>query len=455
MISTLKSINAKGIVNGKFVPFFLALSLTISLAIALPICVSHLNFAMFGSVNILSKPLNISSVISFYWFLGTGLFPGALFLFWRLTSGRNKKNDSAAIPSSANSVSLKNQCVSVIVPAYNEEKNVGKCIEAILSQDFKGEIEVIVINDGSTDGTSRIASQYPVKIVDLKKNCGKSKALNEGIKIAKGEILIFSDADSQIASNAVGLLAEYLEKNKNIDGVAGTVLIHTAQSKRSLLKSFQTIECSIEQEVNRFLNSLNATVFMCPGSLFAVRKQVTDKVIFSDKSVVEDADFTIEVLKKSMKITREPNAKVYTNPHTSLGSWYRQRKRWWYGYLQLWKIHRKWAIKKPLMVLNYLSFVASLFSLGLLLSLPFLFSAYGNFGMILLRTVFYCTAPMILFATFYAPALLGAKKLIPLLIPYSIIYLTIKFLILSYLYISYILRRGVSVKFGPRIVKIK
>ena len=248
------------------------------------------------------------------------IFPGSFFLFWRLSSGRIKNNNSEAGPLYSGSVSKKNRQVSIIIPAYNEETNIEKCVEAILAQDFKGELEVIVVNDGSTDKTAEVISRYPVTLIELKTNQGKSNALNVGIANATGEILVFSDSDSQMATDAVSLIVNCFEEQHDVDVVAGNVLIYEAQNNKSLLKYFQIIEYHIEKEVNRLLQSLNGTVFVCPSSLFAVRRHVTEKVMFSDKSVVENADFTIEVLKKSMKIVGEPDAIVYTPPHTSLGS---------------------------------------------------------------------------------------------------------------------------------------
>ena len=99
----------------------------------------------------------------------------------------------------------------MVIPAHNEEEHIADCLDALATQDFPGRMEVIVVNDGSTDETARIASRYPVILLDLKKNLGKARALNIGIKKAKGDIIIFSDSDSVMDKSAVRLLAECLQ----------------------------------------------------------------------------------------------------------------------------------------------------------------------------------------------------------------------------------------------------
>jgi len=94
--------------------------------------------------------------------------------------------------------------ISLVIPAYNEEETIGKVIKAASCSAFLDEI--IVVNDGSIDATSRVARRLGVKVIDLEKNRGKGGALSEGIKKAKGEILVFLDAD------LVGLRASHVKQ---------------------------------------------------------------------------------------------------------------------------------------------------------------------------------------------------------------------------------------------------
>jgi len=400
--------------------------------------------------------LSVNTIMGSYWlfFLGFSFFPSTFFLFWRSILSRTK-NGKPKNESESNELFRKKPSVSIIVPGYNEEKNIGNCIESILKQNFKGELETIIINDGSTDKTAEIASMYPVKLINLDTNQGKSSALNLGIKESKGDIIIFSDSDSQIDSNAVDSLVECLERRSDIDVVAGNVLINDTDGKHSFLKYLQMIEYRTEQHIGRFVQSTNGQVIVCPGPLFAVRRKVAEDVMFSDKTIIEDADFTVEALKKSYKITQDIKAKVYTQAPKSLKSWYKQRKRWWYGNLQLWRTHKQWAKKNPWMLMNYLGFIISLFSLALLFMLPYFFSTYESYSWVLMRGIGYAIAPVILFTIFTAVLFTKEKKLILMLPFYTIFYSTLKTFIVSYLYIRYLMGRGISVVFGAKIIKVK
>jgi len=85
--------------------------------------------------------------------------------------------------------------VSVIVPAYNARKTISQCIEALLSQKYPREnYEVIVIDDGSADGTADAVKAYPVKYM-YQRNQGPATARNAGVREAQGEIILFTDSD--------------------------------------------------------------------------------------------------------------------------------------------------------------------------------------------------------------------------------------------------------------------
>lgn len=91
---------------------------------------------------------------------------------------------------------MKKPKFSIIVPVYNTEKYVKRCLDSIKSQSFK-DYEVIIVNDGSTDNSSDIISKYPYKIIN-QENQGLSMARNNGVKEASGEYLIFLDSDDYI-----------------------------------------------------------------------------------------------------------------------------------------------------------------------------------------------------------------------------------------------------------------
>jgi cellulose synthase/poly-beta-1,6-N-acetylglucosamine synthase-like glycosyltransferase len=405
--------------------------------------------------------ISVNQIFNVYWmfFVVSAFFPFSFLIIWRGTS-RKGKWFRRGKPPSDESPDLRDppkvQKVSIVVPAYNEEENISRCIQAVMNQDFNGEKEIIIVNDGSTDKTGSVASLYPVKLLDLQRNSGKAQALNRGLRNATGDIVIFSDADSEISKNAVSSLTRCLEENPDVAAACGTVYVKNGDGKHSLLRNFQEIEYHLEQEVTRQLQSIDGKVLVCPGPLFAVRRNVADEIGFSNATVVEDADFTICILKKSMKVIKAPDASVITDVPKSVRPWLKQRKRWWYGNLQLWKLHDYWAKRNPWMMLNYVSYPASVISIAMLIILPYLFSMYNNMELILLRGMLYLIAPWVLFVIFAIPLFLGRnKRLILMLIPYYLVYGTLKLLLLAYLYLRYKTGIGIKIMFGPREIRVK
>ena len=398
--------------------------------------------------------LEANSIFQAYWwyYMLFAFLPLMFFVSWRWTSSRKIKQYKAF---DLNPASGQDPSVSVVIPAHNEEQHIADCLDAITNQDFPGRMEVIMVNDGSTDETARIASRYPVILLDLKKNLGKARALNIGIKNAKGDIIIFSDSDSVMDKSAVRLLAECLQARQDAHAVAGTVLIKNCHKKPNLLQYFQVIEYRIEQDINRFLQSLGGRVLVCPGPIFAVRREAMDSLKFSPQTIVEDADFTIHALRSSMSIVQEPRALVYTCAPESVRGWFTQRKRWWYGNLQLWDMHKSWAKKNPWMILNYFGFLNSIISILLLLLLPVLLIRYHEIWLVVLRSLSYLIAPLMLSCLIIAPFFVKDKKLMAMLLPYMLIYSLMKIIVVSYLYICYLSGRGIDVKFGPRILRVR
>ncbi|HUT00486.1 MAG TPA: bifunctional polysaccharide deacetylase/glycosyltransferase family 2 protein [Candidatus Thermoplasmatota archaeon] len=401
--------------------------------------------------------MSVLDIFHFYWtfFLIFCLFPFMFLLFWKMLCLLSKKfNPSVFVQASLSKDDAKPN-VSIIIPAFNEENYIAPCLESILKQDYKGKMEMIVVNDGSTDRTAEIAKEYSVKVINLETNGGKANALNIGIEQSKGDIIVFSDADSELSSNAVNLLVNSLVEDPDAGAVAGKVYIKNGKKKENLLVRFQMIEYEVDQELCRFIQGLNDKVLVCPGVLFAVKREIAEKTLFSNRSVIEDSDFTIEVLKKNIKIKYQPQAKVYTSAPQSLKEWLNQRKRWMYGNLQLWQIHNHWARSNPWMVYNYFGFITATVLILLLLFLPFLFLSYENVGLAVLRGIPYTIIPILIFTLMITPFFLKYRRIILVVFPYVLIYGTIKVITLSTIYLRYIFKRGVKVEFGPSIMLVR
>jgi glycosyltransferase involved in cell wall biosynthesis len=117
--------------------------------------------------------------------------------------------------------------VSVIVPAFNQERYIGRCLRSLLHQTLSHELyEIIVINDGSTDLTAYALEQFvdsqdsPIKVINNEVNMGLPASINRGIHASRGEFIVRVDSDDFVNANFINFLQVYLESNQNVDAVA-------------------------------------------------------------------------------------------------------------------------------------------------------------------------------------------------------------------------------------------
>ncbi|MDW8084410.1 MAG: glycosyltransferase [Candidatus Caldarchaeum sp.] len=223
--------------------------------------------------------------------------------------------------------------VSVIVPAYNEEKWIGHCIEALLEAEYPSK-EIIVVDDGSTDGTYDVASRY-VKhgvMVLRKPNGGKASALNFGMLFATGEIIVVVDADSIVTRDTFKhLLAPF--KDPKVVGVAGNVKV---VNPVNWLTKNQALEYVTQLNIVRRATSYYGVVQVMPGPLAAFRRKEAVAVGKYDRvTLTEDFDLTVKLLKTGGVIQSPPGAFAYTEAPSKLSSLYRQRLRWYRGNIQV------------------------------------------------------------------------------------------------------------------------
>jgi cellulose synthase/poly-beta-1,6-N-acetylglucosamine synthase-like glycosyltransferase len=232
-------------------------------------------------------------------------------------------------------------------------------------------------------------------------------------------------------------------------------MVLSQPEKMNILTYCQMIEYHLEQEIARHLQALNGKVLVCPGPITAAKREVCETVKYSDDTIVEDADFTVSALRQSMKVVRDPYAKVFTNAPQSWKVWIKQRKRWWYGNLQVWRMHKKWTRRNPWMVYNYSSYITSICSIVMILFMPYLILQYHNSLTVALHGVLYLIIPIFMYMIITAHFFKNEKSLIVMLIPYMTIYSILKVGILSYLYICYLTGRGLDIKFGSRKIRAK
>lgn len=227
--------------------------------------------------------------------------------------------------------------ISVIIPCFNEEKNVVKSVMGLIGQTRKVD-QIIVVNDGSTDKTLAELKKVSkhVEIVNLAKNSGnKSRAQQEGLKLVTSDIFITTDADSLLDKHFVERVAEDF-KDKKVIAVAGYV----KSLKHNFLTSCREIEYVVSQRIHKEAQSRLDAMYVIPGCAGAFRTDIFKKHIhFDHDTLTEDLDFTFKLHKLGFKIKYDKKAICYTQDPGSINSYINQMRRWYAGGWQNIKKH--------------------------------------------------------------------------------------------------------------------
>ncbi len=252
--------------------------------------------------------------------------------------------------------------VSIVVPAYNEEQVVGRCIESILASDYERR-EVILVDDGSQDATLEIMRRYedqPGVTVVSKPNGGKASALNAGLERASGEVLFFVDADGVFAPAAIDEMLGGFETDR-----VGAVCGNDAPVN---LDRLQTRLANLQTHVGSgFVRRALATIDCLPivsGNIGAFRRRVLERTgPFLEGFIGEDLELTWRVHKAGYRVSFRPRAMVYAEVPSTLHDLWGQRVRWARGLLQTARIHRdmffrtRYGLFGIYLPLNYVSMV--------------------------------------------------------------------------------------------------
>jgi poly-beta-1,6-N-acetyl-D-glucosamine synthase len=289
--------------------------------------------------------------------------------------------------------------VSVVIAAWNEEIGLETTIKAILANSYRP-LEVIIINDGSTDRTDELArafmERYEQEMVDsprraviryqYQKNAGKSSALNLGIQLANGELIVTVDADSLPFENTIEQFVVAFVADPEIMAVAGHVIVGNTET---VLGSMQFLEY-----ITGYFSKAGETLFFrsivtLPGPASAFRSEVFKTVGgFRSNMLTEDMELTLRLHKAGMPITYAEHARVYTEAPNTIQGLIKQRTRWRRGHLEAYWMHRNLffsnAAKKDffffclVMPLNVMELIMTIPSVPLVLFLLIVTIFTGN-----------------------------------------------------------------------------
>jgi len=230
--------------------------------------------------------------------------------------------------------------VSVIVPAYNEKEGIAATVRSLATGNHPGGIEVVVVDDGSTDGTADIVESLGLPNVRLvrKPNAGKASALNTGVALARHDLLVMVDGDTVLEPESVHRLVQPFA-DPRVGAVAGNVKVG---NRRNLVARWQHIEYVIGFNLDRRLYELLGCMPTVPGAIGAFRrKAVVEAGGISDDTLAEDTDITMALNRAGWRVVYEDRATAWTEAPATLGQLWRQRYRWSYGTMQaMWK-HRR------------------------------------------------------------------------------------------------------------------
>ena len=231
--------------------------------------------------------------------------------------------------------------VSVIIPAFNEEKVVIQTISSLLNQAYSGDLELVVVDDGSSDDTAAICEEaygsHPQVTIFRKENGGKASALNFGIARARHEIVIGLDADTVFDDDTVAELVQPLQ-DPRVAAVAGNAKVG---NRINLVTRWQALEYVTSQNLDRRAFALLDCVTVVPGAVGAWRRSVVlDVGGFKEDTLAEDQDLTLAMRRAGYSVAYADGAVAYTEAPDTLRGLAKQRFRWSFGTLQCtWK-HR-------------------------------------------------------------------------------------------------------------------
>ena len=231
--------------------------------------------------------------------------------------------------------------VTVLIPAFNEEKVIVATVERILSSDYP-DMDVLVIDDGSKDHTAYITRSHfmndkRVNVLSIP-NGGKANALNVGLANARGEVVVALDADTQFERTTISRLVRWFS-DPEIGAVAGNAKVG---NRINMITRWQALEYIVAQNLERRALSALDTLTVVPGAVGAWRRDVLRELGgFPVDTLAEDQDLTIAIQTRGYRVQFDPTAVAWTEAPATVKGLAKQRFRWAYGTLQcLWKYRR-------------------------------------------------------------------------------------------------------------------
>ena len=230
--------------------------------------------------------------------------------------------------------------ISLLIAAFNEEENIVETIRGIKNQDYPAEIEIVIVNDGSTDNTMRLLHTLNLKNLKVVQAAhgGKAHALNEGMKHVTQEIVVCIDADTFLQPQALRrIVARFLTDPADTAAVAGCVLVKNSRS--TFMTRLQEWDYFTGIASAKRQQSLYQGTLVAQGAFSAFRAKVIRAHQGWPAVIGEDIVLTWSLIRSGYRIGFEPTAIGFTSAPETIYGFYRQRKRWARGMIEGLKRH--------------------------------------------------------------------------------------------------------------------
>lgn len=198
--------------------------------------------------------------------------------------------------------------VTFLIAAYNEERVIADKLCNTLDLDYPGTFEILVVSDGSSDRTPEIVAGFAdrgVTLLHQPERRGKTAALNRGVEQARGEIVLFSDANNEFSKNALSELIKHFS-DPAVGGVCGVKQIKSAEDRESSIGDglYWQYESAI-----KFAEGRLGTITNADGEIFAIRKSLYRPL--NERIINDDTQITIDLVSQGRRVLYEPGARSY------------------------------------------------------------------------------------------------------------------------------------------------
>jgi cellulose synthase/poly-beta-1,6-N-acetylglucosamine synthase-like glycosyltransferase/peptidoglycan/xylan/chitin deacetylase (PgdA/CDA1 family) len=277
--------------------------------------------------NLLTRVVMLVTIL-----VGLRMLAGLVLARVQIARVRNSVREEALGPPFA-------PAVSILVPAHDEQVGIERAVRSLAGSRYAGELEVIVVDDGSSDATAAIVRGLELASVRLlrQRNAGKAAALNRGLAASSHEIVVTVDADTVFEPDTLALLVQRF-RDPRVGAISGNTKVG---NRHGLIGRWQHIEYVMGFNLDRRMYEVLGSTPTVPGAIGAFRRRaLADIGGVSGATLAEDTDVTLDIGRAGWSVVYEHRALAWTEAPSTLRGLYRQRSRWAYGTIQsMWK-HR-------------------------------------------------------------------------------------------------------------------